>query len=44
MTGGPWYICKKIDGNFFEGFIRNARIERYDIMCFIDVHARINPS
>ena len=41
MTGGPWYntyICKKFHGNVFEGFIRNARTDRYNIMCAIDAH------
>ena len=39
MTGGPWYnkyICKKLHENLFEGFIRNTRTDRYNIMCFID--------
>ena len=39
ITGGPWYnisICKKLHGNVFEEFIRNARTERYNIMCSID--------
>ena len=46
MTGGPCYntyICKKIHGNVFEGFIRNARTDRYNIMCYIDVHEKKNP-
>ena len=41
MIGGPWYntsICKKIHGNIFEGFIRNARTDRYHIMCSIVAH------
>ena len=44
MTGGPWYntyICKNIYGNYVEEFIRNARTERYDIMCSIDEHEQI---
>ena len=39
MKGGPWYntyTCKKIFGNVFEGFIRNAITDRYNIMCAID--------
>ena len=31
MTGGPWYntsIHKKLHGNVFGGFIRNARTDR----------------
>ena len=41
MIGGPWYntsICKKIHGNIFEGFIRNARTDIYNIMCAIDAN------
>ena len=43
MTGGPWYntyICKKLHGKVFEGFIRNARNERYNIMCYINSHEK----
>ena len=38
MTGGPCYntsICKKLHGKVFEGFIRNAITDRYNIMCCI---------
>ena len=28
----------------FEGFIRNARTDRYNIMCDIDAHENNNPS
>ena len=41
MTGGPWYntsICKKLHGKLFEGFIINARTDRYNIMCSIDAY------
>ena len=47
MTGGPWYntfICKKLHGKVFEGFIRNARTDRYNIMCYIDVHEKEHQS
>ena len=47
MAGGTWYnifICKKLHGNVFEGFIRNTRNDRYNIMCVIDAHENINPS
>ena len=43
MTGGPWYktsICKKLNGKVFEGFIINARTDRYNIMCSIDAYER----
>ena len=41
MTGGPWYntsICNKLHEKVFEGFIRNARTDRYNSMCSIDSH------
>ena len=40
-TCGPWYsiyIWKKIHENVFEGFIKNARTDRYNIMFAIDAH------
>ena len=43
MTGGPWYntsICKKLHGNLIEGFTRNRRTDRYNIICSIDAHAK----
>ena len=46
MTGGTWYntsICKKLHGNVFEGFIRNSRTDRYNVMCSIDAHEKENP-
>ena len=47
MISGPWYntyICKKLHGNLFESFIRNARTDRYDIICFINAYGKNNPS
>ena len=44
MTGGPCYntyICKKLHGNVFEKFIKNAIVDRYNIMCYIDAHGKI---
>ena len=38
LTGGPWhntYICKKLHGKLFEGFIINTRTDRYNIVCSI---------
>ena len=43
MTGGPWYntsICKTFHGKLFEGFIRNARTDKYNVMCYIDAHEK----
>ena len=47
ITGGLLYntpSCKKLNGKVFLGFIRNARNERYNIMCFIDAHKNEHPS
>ena len=47
MTGGPWYntyICKKLHGKVFEGFIINARTDRYNIMCYIDEYEKEHQS
>ena len=43
MTGGTWYntyICKKLHGKVLEGFIRNARMDRYNVMCSIYAHEK----
>ena len=43
MTGGPWYntyICKKLYGKLFEGYIINARTGRYNIICSVDAYER----
>ena len=47
MTGGTWYntsICKKLHGTVFEEYIRNARNDRYNLMCSIDAHVKQQPS
>ena len=44
ITGVTWYntcICKKLHGKLFEEFIRNARTDRYNLMCSIDAHEKI---
>ena len=43
MIGVKWYnisVCKKLHGKLFEGFIINARTDRYNIMCSIDAYER----
>ena len=43
ITCGPWYntfICKKLHGKVFEEFIRNARTDRYNLMCYVDAHEK----
>ena len=47
MTGVPWYntsICNKLHGKVFEAFIRNARTDRYNIMCSIDAYEKEHQS
>ena len=47
FTGGPWYntsICAKLHGKLFDGFIINARSDRYNIMCSIDAYEREHQS
>ena len=47
LTGGPWYntsICKKSQEKMFEGFILNARTDRYNIMRFIDEYEKEHQS
>ena len=43
MTGVSQYntsICKKLHGRVFEGFIRNSRTDRYNIICSVDAHEK----
>ena len=46
MIGVPWYNtsnCKKLHGKLFEELNRNARTDRYIIICSIDANKnRIN--
>ena len=47
ITGGPLCntsICKKIHVTVFEEFIRNARTNKYNIMCSIDLREKQSPS
>ena len=41
---GPWYnknICYKLYGTTFEDFITQARTDRYNIMCSLVAHDRL---
>ena len=41
---GPWYnknICSKLHGIKFEDFIKQARTDRYNIMCSLVAHDRL---
>ena len=47
FTNGTWYntyICTKLNGTVFEKYIRNARTDRYNLMCYIDAHEKQKPS
>ena len=47
LTGDPWYntsIFKKSHRKLFEGFIINARTDRYNIICYIAVYEREHQS
>ena len=40
----PWYntsICLKLHGSRFEGFITQARTERYNLMCSLVSHDKL---
>ena len=44
LNKGPWYnknICSKLHGNKFEYFITQARTDRYNIMCSLVAHDRL---
>ena len=46
IAGGTWYntyICKKVHGGVFVNYIRNARTQRYKLMCFIFAHEKQQP-
>ena len=42
----PWYnidICSKLRRKLFEYFIKNARTDRYNFMCYIIAHDKQQP-
>ena len=46
MNKVPWYnknICSKLHGIKFEDFITQARTDRYNIMCYLVSHDRLEP-
>ena len=46
LNKGPWYntsICLKLHGSTFEDFITQARIDRYNHMCSLVAHDKIQP-
>ena len=46
MNKGPWYnkfICLKFHGSMFEYFITQARTDRYNILCYLVAHDKMQP-
>ena len=44
LNRGPWYnknICSKLHGIKFEAFITQARTDRYNIICSLVAHDRL---
>ena len=44
LNKGPWYntsICSKLHGSRFEDFITQARTDRYNLMCSLVAHDRL---
>ena len=47
LNKGPWYntyICSRSHVSFFEYFITHARTDRYNLLCSIFAHDKIQPS
>ena len=47
LNKGPWYntsICLKLHGSMFEYFKTRSRIDKYDIMCYLVAHDKIQPA
>ena len=43
---GTWYntsICLNLHGSMFEDFITHARKDRYNLMCYLVAHDKIQP-
>ena len=43
----PWYntsICLKLHGSMFEDFITHAITDRYNLMCYLVAHNKIQPA
>ena len=46
LNKGPWYntsICLKLHGSRFEAFIAQARTDRYNIICSLVSHDKLQP-
>ena len=47
LNKGPWYntsICLKLHGSMFEDFITHAGTDRYNIMCSLVAHDKMQPN
>ena len=47
LNKDPWYntsICSRLHGRLFENFITHARTDRYNIMCSVVSHDKIQPA
>ena len=46
MNKGPWYniyICSRLHGSLFEDLITHERTDRYDLICSLVAHDKIQP-
>ena len=46
LNKGPWYItsiCLKLHGSMFEDVIKHKRTDRYNFMCYLVAHDKIQP-
>ena len=46
LNKGPWCsksICSKLHGSRFEDFITQARTDKYNLMCYLVAHDRLQP-
>ena len=46
LNKGTWYntaICLRLHGSLFEDFITHARYERYNLMCSLFAHEKLQP-
>ena len=47
LNKGSWYntaICTTLHGTVFDDYIKNARKDRYNIMCSITAHDELLPT
>ena len=47
LNKGHWYnisICLNFHGSMFEYFITHARTDRYDLICYLVAHDKIQPA